>query len=582
MSTTTHQGAEGAETMTAGQSLDLRDLHAANIARQAEWCPDQVPDLSFRGNELGGECGEAQNVIKKLERERQGWRGSRATKDDLADELADVVICADLCAVTADIDLGAAVRRKFNATSEEQGLSVFLPLPALASPRADSDERTAGEEHFGYLFHNPDTGYEWSESHPIESGEVEDAENVRPATAKVLHELLIEARSELEDARADLYSTAQPAGTVPDSLREAFEAAELHECWVNGDTADVMTNPYGHCANFDQIVARCATGDLWRKRAVAIAMSLNFVREQIASHPTGQSEDDTERCIACDRPLRAGERVLSDASGGTIHATCCGPERESYTGADSEPLGPNDPIPQGYVYEPDHPAGQSAGSGAWSEHSPQEIVRRTRCMADETRDAVVWRDCCDLILERLGKPAPDSTRTGQGEAEEAACEVIRRRFEVSKADALALTKEIAEVLDAVAPRSSDLPAEPTEEMLIAMSDAAAHAEVKLCPARRKWVRRIYFAALAARPAAPEAQGAWRPISTAPKDGSEILLTDGGTVCAGFWDDAVGCRRADAGWFEECDRAALINAKNLAATHWQPMPAPPASSGQGGR
>ncbi|MEN3229239.1 MazG-like family protein [Methylorubrum rhodesianum] len=141
MSTTTHQGAEGAETMTAGQSLDLRDLHAANIARQAEWCPDQVPDLSFRGNELGGECGEAQNVIKKLERERQGWRGSRATKDDLADELADVVICADLCAVTADIDLGAAVRRKFNATSEKQGLSVFLPAPA---PRTDGG-MTAGD-----------------------------------------------------------------------------------------------------------------------------------------------------------------------------------------------------------------------------------------------------------------------------------------------------------------------------------------------------------------------------------------------------------------------------------------------------
>ena len=50
----TTQGADGAETKTAGETLDLRDLHAANIARQAEWCPDQVPYLSFRGNELGG------------------------------------------------------------------------------------------------------------------------------------------------------------------------------------------------------------------------------------------------------------------------------------------------------------------------------------------------------------------------------------------------------------------------------------------------------------------------------------------------------------------------------------------------
>ena len=137
MSASLEQGALGA-------SLDLRDLHAANIARQAEWCPDQVPDLSFRGNELGGECGEAQNVIKKLERERQGWRGSRATKEDLADELADVVICADLCAVTADIDLGAAVRRKFNTTSDKQGLSIRLAEPASA-PASGAERMTAGE-----------------------------------------------------------------------------------------------------------------------------------------------------------------------------------------------------------------------------------------------------------------------------------------------------------------------------------------------------------------------------------------------------------------------------------------------------
>lgn len=109
--------------------LTLSDLHAANIARQAEWCPDQVPDLSFRGNELAGETGEACNVIKKLERERQGWAGSRASKDQLAEELADVVICADLCAVTAGIDLDAAVIAKFNATSEKVGMTTRLPAP---------------------------------------------------------------------------------------------------------------------------------------------------------------------------------------------------------------------------------------------------------------------------------------------------------------------------------------------------------------------------------------------------------------------------------------------------------------------
>ena len=120
------------------EAISLRDLREANAARQKEWCPDQMPDLLFRGNELGGECGEAQNVIKKLERERLGWAGSRATVDDLADELADVVICADLTALTAGIDLNAAVARKFNATSEKVGLCTRLTSDAARAQRAEA------------------------------------------------------------------------------------------------------------------------------------------------------------------------------------------------------------------------------------------------------------------------------------------------------------------------------------------------------------------------------------------------------------------------------------------------------------
>lgn len=105
----------------AANENEYGNLREANLARQAAWCPDEVPDLSFRGNELAGETGEACNVIKKLERERLGWRGSRATKAQLAEELADVVICADLAAISAGIDLEQAVRDKFNATSAKNG-----------------------------------------------------------------------------------------------------------------------------------------------------------------------------------------------------------------------------------------------------------------------------------------------------------------------------------------------------------------------------------------------------------------------------------------------------------------------------
>lgn len=101
-------------------------LREANATRQAEWDKDDRITLSYRGNEMAGEVGEACNIIKKLDRERMGIRGSRATVAQLAEELADVVICADLIAMHEGIDLDAAVAAKFNATSEKVGLQTRL------------------------------------------------------------------------------------------------------------------------------------------------------------------------------------------------------------------------------------------------------------------------------------------------------------------------------------------------------------------------------------------------------------------------------------------------------------------------
>ena len=100
----------------------LNKLRDANIARQAEWDPDNCITLEYRGNEMAGEVGEACNIIKKLARERMGIPGSRASIYNLAEELADVVICADLIAMHVGIDLGDAVKEKFNKTSAKIGL----------------------------------------------------------------------------------------------------------------------------------------------------------------------------------------------------------------------------------------------------------------------------------------------------------------------------------------------------------------------------------------------------------------------------------------------------------------------------
>lgn len=106
----------------------MSELRKANETRQFEWDVDSRITLTFRGVELAGEVGEALNVIKKIERERLGIRGTRATMLDLAEELADVVICADLVAMHVGIDLERAVAEKFNATSEKNGLKTRMPV----------------------------------------------------------------------------------------------------------------------------------------------------------------------------------------------------------------------------------------------------------------------------------------------------------------------------------------------------------------------------------------------------------------------------------------------------------------------
>ncbi|TDT94887.1 MazG-like nucleotide pyrophosphohydrolase family protein [Azorhizobium sp. AG788] len=99
------------------------DLRTALIARQKEWVADsgQEPDVGFRAIEFVGEVGELFNVIKKILREAGGWRGTRATPEDLADEFGDALICLYNLAEKMGVDLDAAAIAKFNRTSEKYG-----------------------------------------------------------------------------------------------------------------------------------------------------------------------------------------------------------------------------------------------------------------------------------------------------------------------------------------------------------------------------------------------------------------------------------------------------------------------------
>lgn len=104
----------------------LHNLAVANQNRSEEWDPEGKLTTLFFSTELAGEVGELCNGVKKMEREALGLRGSRITARKLEDEFGDALICLSLLANRYDINLEAVTRRKFNETSEELGLAVFL------------------------------------------------------------------------------------------------------------------------------------------------------------------------------------------------------------------------------------------------------------------------------------------------------------------------------------------------------------------------------------------------------------------------------------------------------------------------
>lgn len=107
--------------------LTLNRLRQNNVDRCARWHPGGPNDWSMSDWAVAaaGECGEACNIVKKLNRERDKLTGNKETKQELeanlAAEIADTVIYLDLLAARAGIDLAAAIIAKFNLVSEREG-----------------------------------------------------------------------------------------------------------------------------------------------------------------------------------------------------------------------------------------------------------------------------------------------------------------------------------------------------------------------------------------------------------------------------------------------------------------------------
>jgi NTP pyrophosphatase (non-canonical NTP hydrolase) len=107
-------------------------IAAINRARSLQWHKGPLTNwsLSDWAVAFAGEAGELCNVVKKLNRVRDGLVGNRESNDTLCvmlrAEIADCYLYLDLFAQAAGVSLAEAVRDKFNAVSERNGFAEKL------------------------------------------------------------------------------------------------------------------------------------------------------------------------------------------------------------------------------------------------------------------------------------------------------------------------------------------------------------------------------------------------------------------------------------------------------------------------
>lgn len=128
--------------------LTFSALRKANIDRDTNeggWHEIGNWTLSDWGVAVAGEVGEMLNVIKKI---RRGDFKLEQVRDDIADELADILTYLDLLANCAGIDVEQSLIRKFNEVSARIGSQVLLgsevraPQTPTATPRKEKEAGT--------------------------------------------------------------------------------------------------------------------------------------------------------------------------------------------------------------------------------------------------------------------------------------------------------------------------------------------------------------------------------------------------------------------------------------------------------
>lgn len=160
-----------------------------------------------------------------------------------------------------------------------------------------------------------------------------------------------------EDA-AELLNCAGPLGPPEPLLYPNAEWCEAYAAWHHKAMRFALraTQPEApQDARHEKLAGKgqqrticheCGQSNLAAAKAVWTDDGSSFCPDGCAPQDTRKTVEDGEpHCIACGHRVVAGDRYYPDADGGVIHAECCGPEREAYTGSDGEPLRDGEPIP---------------------------------------------------------------------------------------------------------------------------------------------------------------------------------------------------------------------------------------------
>lgn len=170
----------------------------------------------------------------------------------------------------------------FNALCDPQTITALL---------TELQHRREAEAGRGWVFFNPDSGTEYAESHPIESGEADDAEDIRKSTH--FEDFLIEQLREAH-AREVAASPSSPASGVRvseediDRTREALSALrEGHRRKMNAaaDRAEMAAS----IGEMGEVSVNSTESERHREAFVALNVAIGIFDEMglsaLGEHP---------------------------------------------------------------------------------------------------------------------------------------------------------------------------------------------------------------------------------------------------------------------------------------------------------